>query len=100
MCESCYSGYGKPEVRNESVSLAVTLLRRLDELEPVGGVAHIVADDWNLEDEHIAWCLQQGPDGYDPDGYAAGMAFLAAMQAMSLDERATVLALADWMLEW
>ena len=61
MCEECWDEYGRPDIVNEKTEHALALVRQVYDapLGGAGGRLHIVLDDWNLEDEHIYWCLSQ-----------------------------------------
>jgi hypothetical protein len=100
MCEGCYIQYGRPRVVNVKVQMTVKLLESLYEISPAGGPAHIVADDWNIEDEHIQTCITgcMHPS-WTPEESGRAIVFLAVMHCLSMDERATVLALHDGLLD-
>jgi hypothetical protein len=66
------------------VLAALPLLREGDPFGPL----HIAIEDWNLDDDNIAFCLKES-EGH-PDHEIA-----LALSRMSLPERATALALAD-----
>lgn len=57
MCHDCWVGYGSPKLRNNGVTLALSLLDELYDTSLSGGDLHIVVDDWNLKDSNIEWCL-------------------------------------------
>lgn len=40
-----------------SIETAIMLMADIYKFSCVGGNAHIVTDDGNVEDEHIRWCL-------------------------------------------
>ena len=100
MCRACYLDYGEPYCVNVSVAECLRLVRALYEVSPAGGPAHIVADDWNVADENIAFCLEacKDPD-YDLVERQAAEEFLTAFQQLSEDERVTVLALQDHIVD-
>lgn len=56
MCYNCYKEYGSPKVISDKVRDAVELVTKYDSASYCG--LHIVVDDWNLEDEHVVWCLK------------------------------------------
>lgn len=94
MCEGCYEEYGRPRKVTSGVIVAVTLLHMLYRVTGVGGPAHVVSDDWNIEDEHVQFCLKQCDDQeYPVEERDAARAFLWSFVPLDEDERATALAL-------
>jgi len=98
MCMGCYEKYGSPSIVNEKTERAAELIGRVYEWNAVGGNAHIVLDDWNLEDEHVAWCREHistsdGYNDYPEEQLIAERECLAFLADLSLDERASALAL-------
>ncbi len=53
MCLGCYEEAGSPEPTAEARALGA----RLREIDEFGG-CHIVVSDWNLEDDHIDFCIE------------------------------------------
>lgn len=94
MCRHCWEEeYGGVRLDNEKVRAAALLVQALDEEQPSGGAAHIVTDDWNLEDSSIDWCLENfSADDFD-DG-SRSIPVLRAFKDMTLDERASALFMA------
>lgn len=102
MCYGCWQEYGSPKLSNERIDRAATLVDELYEFSCVGGNCHIVTDDWNLEDSHVAYCIKQveaggwsEPGFKDPDPpeqLAIETELLGLLKAMSMEERASVLA--------
>lgn len=89
MCEGCYEEYGRPLVKCGSTDKVVSLIAAIYENSCVGGGMHIQLDDWNIEDDHFdAEC--EGFLETDTERQC-----FALMKAMSLDERATALAMYD-----
>lgn len=63
MCANCYQEHfdgREPPPLTEPMRKVASTLRSFSEREPTGGGLHIVTDDWNLEDAHIAACVQAG----------------------------------------
>ncbi len=99
MCLSCWRECGSPAIDTPAVRDAARASAAVHDFHGAGGGLHIVLDDWNLEDEQVAWCLlpenlaQYGSP--DPAERAqeiyAGLAFLALTE----DERASALALEE-----
>lgn len=99
MCYGCYEEAGKPEIINDKTKAAAALVDAVYEFSCVGGNAHIVVDDWNLEDHNIRWCLdtalaenvhEAGVEQLD-----AERACLEALLALTAAERASAMALHD-----
>jgi hypothetical protein len=61
MCEQCYIDAGSPSIINEKTEHAARLIESIyDSPEGgVGGYAHIIVDDWNLDDDSIDFCLNE-----------------------------------------
>ena len=105
MCRGCWEEYGSPEIKTEATRAAAKLAERVYEFSCVGGNLHIVLDDWNIEDENIAWCrerinrIRSGTieqyDDTDPQQLEAEDACLKALEPMTLEERASALAIWD-----
>ena len=99
MCDECYARYGRPAVDNPAVRLAAERILAVYAANPVGGNCHIVLDDWNLEGEHIEFCLNALRTGdtwhNDPGQHEADRACMIAMRELSLEERASALALSE-----
>ena len=67
-------------------------MRAFSDLYPCGGVAHVVTDDGNLEDEDIRFCLKEAdsPDcftSHGPEHFADAKALLTALLALTEEER-------------
>ena len=103
MCYGCYEGAGKPAIVTEKTKAAAALVAKVYEFSCVGGNAHIVVDDWNLEDDHIRWCLDEAlktnVHEADAEQLAAERACLEALLALTDDERASAMALHDGFLD-
>lgn len=85
MCEACYLDYGAP------VKITPAVLDILDDLaaaDEFGGL-HIIVDDWNLEDEHVEYCMTCEEASEEEKVLAT------RLRALDLPERATALALVD-----
>lgn len=67
----------------------VLLIRELYKTEPTGGDLHIVTDDFNVENSHLAWCeyyiKQQGKENTQIGRLELGILWLLAM--MTEEER-------------
>lgn len=89
MCNSCYIEAGSPSIVDESTIAAAKLVHEVYKYSAVGGNAHIVVDDWNLEDSNIRWCLDEAlRDNIHEAGPRQLAAEKAALEALlALDER-------------
>lgn len=95
MCGGCWDKYGRPTTLPSGWQKTVQLIEMLYD-EPdcgVGGPLHVVLDDWNLEDEH----LEPYEGDYAPRAMELAQRISRRLRAMTLSERAAVLAAADGM---
>ena len=97
MCRGCWEEAGKPAMVTPAIFAAVASVKRVFDLHCMGGNLHIVIDDWNLEDDHLAFCrsaVSRGLRGDWPDLplLASEMDCLNHLEPMSEQERASVLA--------
>jgi len=104
MCTSCWITYGAPKIKNSRTKHAAELIAAVYEWSCVGGNAHVVIDDFNLETHNIKYCIQYNKDNpreSDADNPGAEQAVtdecLQALLALTIDERASALALHDEM---
>lgn len=88
MCVGCWEEEGSPSIVNERVVATAELLKRCHSY----GACHIVVEDWNLEDEHIEHCLSE------PQIDADEIAAMNALQALSLEERYSAMAICEGLL--
>lgn len=100
MCYGCYEEAGKPKILNEEVKKAADLIGKLYEHPDcgAGGYAHVVTDDWNLEDGSIDFCIKEAEKGeydIDEEGRQLCLSILNQLKSLSKDERYSSLALAD-----
>lgn len=98
MCINCYTEAGSPKIINEKVERAADLIDVLYETEDggAGGYAHIVTDDWNLDDGCIDRCIEdckKGGQDVSEETRLASLSALEALRELSEDERYTALAL-------
>jgi len=94
MCEKCWSEYGSPATWNANTKRAFDLVRIIYETEPTGAPLHVVLDDWNLEDGHIAIYEEAltGPDAVSAHAAQAAKELVPLFLAMPIEERAATLA--------
>lgn len=99
MCHGCWVEAGSPTDDNERVQAAVKALVELDETFSSGGYAHIVTDDYNVEDHHIDLCVKDAEAKTPPwNEFSDGtleLAALRAMKALTIPERYSALARRD-----
>lgn len=86
MCCGCYAEAGWPRDFTPEVVRAATLINKTDEFGPL----HIIVGDWNLEDDHIAYCA-----AIDEPKSDAERCLIQLLLPMTMLERATAMALAD-----
>lgn len=90
MCIGCWREYGSPTIDNVTVRAAVCLIGAVYDAPggSVGGGLHCILDDYNIEDGFLAGGDQDLHNDHE-------RACLAALRTMTLDERASALALYD-----
>lgn len=89
MCQGCWTDYGRPAIDNERVRRAVAAVDALYEWHGAGGGMHIVTDDWNVEDDSVAFCRER----IQRDGDERERQCLEAVALLTVDERASALAM-------
>ena len=104
MCYGCYEEFGKPTIVNDLTKAAAVAIARVYECRCAGGNLHIVVDDWNLDDEDIAFCIKYiGNGGFegqdDPEKLIAESECAEMLKRMTLEERVSALAIYDGFLE-
>lgn len=103
MCYVCYEERGSPKIVNDTTRRAADAISSVYDFNSVGGNAHIVFDDWNIDDESIDYCLGNGLRENIHEHTDAHLAIerraLTTFRALSLDERASALALQWGMIE-
>lgn len=101
MCYGCYEEADKPAIVNEKTIKAAESVQFLYKQEGclVGGYAHIVTDDWNLDDDDIEFCIKAAEtDEYnwkEEEGRLSALDALYLFRDLTLDERYSALALAS-----
>jgi hypothetical protein len=92
MCAGCYEEYGKPAIVSGRTVWASALVRRVYKHCDLGGNLHSQLDDWNIEDD----CWDEFTiyrNDSSPNQIAAERACFDAFKALTLDERASALAM-------
>ena len=99
MCETCWEvKYNSARVDNDKVRDAVSLIQKVYEHNCVGGALHIVLDDWNLDDSSVDFCgqyMEENKKNVCVAEYEATKACYEAFKEMTVEERASALALAS-----
>ena len=95
MCIGCYEEYGAPKIVSDKTLAAADLVRVVYEHSVVGGNLHVQLDDWNIEDEFWEEFHPNGFDGETEEQLSAERRCFDAFKAMSLEERASALAICD-----
>lgn len=80
---------------------AAKLIANVYEHDPVGGNAHIVVDDWNVEDHHIDFCLEccDRNTRQDIEKLKAERDCLLFLIGLSIPERYSALAIHDGIIK-
>jgi uncharacterized Fe-S cluster-containing radical SAM superfamily protein len=105
MCYECYEEAGKPTIINDKTKKAAELIKTMYEQEgcSVGGYAHIVTDDWNLDDDSVDWCIKEAEKGeyehISDHGRQSCLNTLKCLKELTEDERYSALALVDYFIE-
>lgn len=105
MCYSCYEDAGCPNIVNEKTKKAAELIKYLYEQDGcgVGGYAHIVVDDWNLEDSSIDWCILEAEKGaYEhipEESRIVCIDVLNFLKELTESERYSTMAIADGFIQ-
>ena len=102
MCLGCYEREGSPRVVNEKTVAAADAVGKVYEYSSVGGNAHIVLDDWNLDDHNIRWCLDvaiaENSEGDSDEKLAVEREALERLLALTYEERVSALAIYEELL--
>ena len=100
MCYGCWEEMGRPSIIDADTIAAAKLIAAVYQFSEVGGQCHIVVDDWNIETEHVQWCLDH-LDSTDVmvEQADAERKCLVALLALSDEGRASALAIHDGFLD-
>lgn len=97
MCVKCYGDPERQEIVSDETIRVAGLIDVVYEYSKVGGNAHIVIDDHNLETDHIDWCLTDALKSNSHQASDAQLeaerACLEALKALTLDERVSAIAI-------
>lgn len=83
MCYNCWEKNGKQSIVNEKTKRAAELINKIYATLDcgAGGYAHIVTDDWNLEDDNIDHCILSSKNG-ESDDYICEESRLICLECM------------------
>jgi hypothetical protein len=96
MCETCWTERGGHKIINEKTIKAAELIQAIYDSEDggAGGYAHIVVDDWNLDDSSINFSLSAIKKGdLSEDTGQACNECLTFMKGLSYEERVSAMGL-------
>ena len=97
MCIGCWERHHAPTLDSPAIREAARLIGVVYEYHGAGGWLHVVVDDFNIETEHVQWCVEHAHD-YPSETLeedAACRACAAALLKLSVPERASALAMHD-----
>jgi hypothetical protein len=89
MCYGCYEQAGLPEPTAAAREVA-QILRACDDYS---GPLHILIEDWNVEDDDLAFC--GNPSEHRRPLYDIERQALVAMRGLTIDQRYAALAVAE-----
>lgn len=103
MCYACYEEEGSPRIINDQTRHAAEQIRAVFDINHVGGNCHNVVDDFNVDDDTILWCLNEGLriniHQHTPDELKVEKECLEGLLELTVDERASALALYEGWIE-
>lgn len=102
MCQGCYEKAGKPSIVNVKTVVAAACIDQVYEFSSSGGNLHIVIDDWNVEDAHLAHCLERIIKDDLSNGaerYLAEMVCYNSLVDLTVEERYSALAIHEGYLD-
>lgn len=97
MCMGCWEKYGSPRIDNEITREASRAIEKVHDYGADGHM-HIVIDDWNIDDGSLEFCAGDIAEDYwktSQDQLHAESYCLGLLKNMSVDERASALAMHD-----
>lgn len=86
MCGGCWKEYELAQVDSAPVRYAAGLVRAA--MEGSSPAFHVIIEDWNIEDEHF-------DDPRQADLHLSEREAFAALKTLTVEERASALALAE-----
>lgn len=98
MCKNCWVSAGSPKIVSEKTKRVADLINELYNHSLVGCYAHVVTDDWNLEDGSIDFCLESArkneySEHYNEAAKSVSIACLEAMKTLTMAERYSAMAI-------
>lgn len=95
MCFDCYERYGRPRIVTEATILAADLIAKVYTFSCVGGNLHCELDDWNIDDGFFDGEFDPWDETVSVEQLEAERSCFNALKPMTLDERASALAIFD-----
>lgn len=97
MCEQCWAEYGSPEIVNDRIIHAASLVNVIYTHNLVGMPLHVFLDDWNIEGDWQLW--QDHKTKVSEECWEAAEELREIALSMTISERASFLALAKGYFE-
>ncbi len=105
MCDICWKEYGSPGIVTERTKACAESIAKVYSHSSVGGGLHIIVDDWNIEDSNVEFCSRyiessehRKDDEASNEQIRVERECLYLLKEMSLDERASALAINEGLL--
>lgn len=100
MCKSCWEEHGCPSIISKKTLHVAGLIEELYVDEPAGSLLHVVLDDWNIDDSNVKWCMSaECAKVCECEMTPLERSIAEAFLTMTVDERASALALCDGFIE-
>lgn len=95
MCYTCWEEAGKPSILNDKTIKAAELINEIYYTEDggAGGNAHLVVDDWNLDDSSIDYCIKDRQNDIAEETIEACDKCLQFLKTLSMEERHSAMAI-------
>ena len=95
MCYGCWEEFEKPSILNDKTRALPALIKAVygEPTGGVGGLLHIVLDDWNIEDDSVAYCADD--KNHNRPMTSAERVCIGHMLTMTEQERASGMALEE-----
>jgi hypothetical protein len=95
MCRNCWVEAECPRIVTEKTLIGADLIQAIYDTDDggAGGIAHIVVDDWNLDDNSINYCLKEKDSGLCEETVKASIACLIYLKTLTHEERYSAMAI-------
>ena len=80
----------------QEVGEIVSLIKELYKKEPVGGMLHIVLDDFNIDDDDLEWCIEYCNQEENRDRHDRDICIEIAQKMLKLSREARTLICYQW----